>query len=215
MMMLYPEIKAYNSQRLRVQTPHEIYVEESGDPQGIPVVFVHGGPGAGCSPRNRRFFDPERYRIILFDQRGAGRSTPHAELQHNDTNALLSDLEHIRTQLEIERWMMFGGSWGSTLSLLYAQKYPQQVLGLVLRGIFLARHRDWQWFYQEGASRLFPDYWEDYVRPIPTHQRHDFVSAYYQLLTGDNELARMGAAKSWSGWEAHCATLRPLSLIHI
>ena len=209
MLQLYPEIKTYKKQRLAVQSPHELYLEESGDPQGIPVLYLHGGPGAGCDARNRGFFDPEKYRIILFDQRGAGRSTPHAEIEHNNTRALLSDIEAIRGFLGVDRWLLFGGSWGSTLALLYAQEYPERVLALILRGVFLARQRDIDWFYQDGASRLFPDYWEDYVRPIPEQQRHDFVSAYYHLLTGDNELARMGAAKAWSSWEAHCATLRP------
>jgi proline iminopeptidase len=166
MLMLYPKIKPYQLHRLPVQLPHELYIEESGDPQGIPVLFVHGGPGAGCSPRNRRYFDPEKYRIILFDQRGSGRSTPHAELENNDTEGLLADMEAIRKLLGIERWMLFGGSWGSTLSILYAQRHPERVLGMILRGIFLARARDAQWFYQEGASRLFTDYWEDYVRPV-------------------------------------------------
>ena len=215
MLQLYPEIKPYQQHRLAVQSPHELYLEESGNPDGIPVLFVHGGPGAGCASRNRCFFDPEKYRIILFDQRGAGQSTPHAELEHNNTQALLLDIEAIREFLGIERWLLFGGSWGSTLALLYAQQHPQRVLALILRGIFLGRQRDLDWFYQVGASRLFPDYWEDYVRPVPAAQQHDFVSAYYQLLTGDNELARMGAAKAWCGWEAHCATLRPnLDVVH-
>jgi proline iminopeptidase len=194
---------------MAVQSPHELYIEESGEPDGIPVLFLHGGPGAGCNPRNRRYFDPEKYRIILFDQRGSGRSTPHAELENNSTSALLEDIELIRELLGVERWLLFGGSWGSTLSLLYAQKHPQRTLGLILRGVFLARRRDANWFYQEGASRLFPDYWEDYVRPIAEQDRGDFVRAYYEILTGENELARMAAAKTWSSWEAHCATLRP------
>jgi proline iminopeptidase len=209
MLQLYPEIKPYKKHRLAVQSPHELYLEESGDPDGIPVLFLHGGPGAGCDRRNRCFFDPERYRIILFDQRGAGRSKPHAELQHNNTAGLLEDIEAIREFLGIDRWLLFGGSWGSTLALLYAQQHPQRVLALILRGVFLGRRRDLDWFYQEGASQLFPDYWEDYVRPVPEAQRQDYVGAYYQLLTGDNELARMGAAKAWCSWEAHCATLRP------
>jgi proline iminopeptidase len=207
--MLYPEIKAYASHRLPVGSPHEIYLEESGDPKGIPVLFVHGGPGAGCDPRNRCFFDPERYRIILFDQRGAGQSTPHAELSQNNTQNLVDDIERIRVHLDIERWILFGGSWGSTLSLLYAQQQPERVMALILRGIFLARQHDVSWLFQAGASRLFPDYWEDYLRPVSKSQRDDLVTAYYQLLTGDNEVARMAAAKAWAGWEARCATLRP------
>ena len=207
--MLYPEIKAYASHRLPVGSPHEIYLEESGDPEGIPVLFVHGGPGAGCDHRNRCFFDPERYRIILFDQRGAGQSSPHAELSQNNTQSLIDDIECIREHLGIERWILFGGSWGSTLSLLYTQQQPERVMALILRGIFLARQEDVSWLFQAGASRLFPDYWEDYVRPVAASQRADLVTAYYQLLTGNNEVARMAAAKAWAGWEARCATLRP------
>ncbi len=207
--MLYPEIKPYATHRLAVDSPHELYLEESGDPKGIPILYVHGGPGGGVDPRNRCFFDPERYRIILYDQRGAGQSTPHAELQHNHTDALIADMEQIRTHLGIERWILFGGSWGSTLSLLYAQQYPRRVQAMILRGIFLGREQDVHWLYQEGASRLFPDHWEDYLRPIAGYSQEDRVGAYYQVLTGDNELARMAAAKAWSGWEAHCATLRP------
>jgi proline iminopeptidase len=209
MLMLYPEIKPYAIHRMPVDEPHILYVEESGNPKGIPVLFVHGGPGAGCDTRNRCFFDPECYRIILFDQRGAGQSTPHAELSLNTTQALIADMEHIRQQLGIEQWLLFGGSWGSTLSLLYAQKYPQRVLAMILRGIFLARKCDVDWLFQAGASRLFPDYWHDYLRPVGEPTSGDYVSAYYALLTGDNEVARMAAAKAWSGWEARCATLRP------
>jgi len=209
MMPLYPEIKPYARHRLAVDELHEIYFEESGDPDGIPVLFVHGGPGAGCNPRNRCFFDPERYRIILYDQRGSGQSRPHASLVDNTTAHLIDDIEAIRAALDIEQWVLFGGSWGSTLSLLYAQSFPERVSGLVLRGIFLCRDKDIRWFYQEGASRIFPDYWEDYIEPIAKDKRDNHVSAYYELLTGDNELARMGAAKSWALWEAHCATLRP------
>lgn len=209
MLMLYPEIKPYAVHRIPVDAPHVLYVEESGNPKGIPVLFVHGGPGAGCDARNRCFFDPEYYRIILFDQRGAGQSTPHAELSLNTTQALMADMEHIRQQLDIEQWLLFGGSWGSTLSLLYAQAYPQRVLAMILRGIFLARQCDVRWLFQAGASRLFPDYWEDYIRPVNDPDCKDFGAAYYQLLTGDNEVARMAAAKAWSGWEARCATLRP------
>ena len=209
MLTLYPEIKPYTTHKLAVDGIHTLYVEESGNVDSLPVLFVHGGPGAGCEPRNRCFFDPEIYRIVLFDQRGAGRSTPHAGLEDNHTDALIDDMERIREALGISRWVLFGGSWGSTLSLLYAQRHPDRVMGLILRGIFLGRRCDIQWLFQEGASRVFPDYWDDYLRPIAPERRHDMVSAYYELLTGDNELARMGAAKAWSGWEAHCATLRP------
>lgn len=209
MRTLYPDIHFNVQHSLAVDAAHTLYVEECGNPRGLPVVFLHGGPGAGCEPYHRRFFDPQRYRIVLFDQRGCGRSTPHAELACNDTQALIADIERIRAHLGIDRWLVFGGSWGSTLALVYAQAHPQRVLGLVLRGIFLCRPRDIHWFYQEGASNVFPDYWEDYLRPIPEPERGDMVSAYYQRLTGDDEVARMAAAKAWSLWEGRTATLRP------
>lgn len=209
MLILYPDIKPYKTHQLNVETPHQLYIEECGNPEGIPVIFVHGGPGAGCSKQDRCFFDPERYRIILFDQRGAGRSTPHANLKNNNTQALVSDIEAIRELLGLEKWLLFGGSWGSTLSLIYAETYPNRVMGLILRGIFLCRPQDLNWFYQDGASHIFPDYWEDYLHPIPADERGDMMAAYYNLLTGSNELAKMGAAKAWSLWEGRCATLRP------
>jgi proline iminopeptidase len=206
---LYPDIKPYSTRRLKVDALHELHVEECGVPDGIPVLFVHGGPGGGCTPKHRCFFDPMQYRIVLFDQRGCGRSSPHAELRGNDTEALIGDIETIRTALGIERWLLFGGSWGSTLSLVYAERYPERVLGLILRGIFLCRRQDLLWFYQDGASHVFPDYWQQFIAPVPVAERGDMMNAYYRLLTGSNELARMGAAKAWSGWEAACATLRP------
>ncbi len=206
---LFPEIPPYLRHTLPVDEPHQLYVEESGNPKGIPVVFVHGGPGAGCSPVHRQFFDPARYRIILFDQRGCGKSTPHAEIKGNTTQALVADLERIRTQLGIERWVLFGGSWGSTLSLVYAQTYPERVLGLILRGIFLCRPRDVHWFYQEGASYLFPDYWQDFLAPIAQNERGEMIQAYYRHLTGGDELKRMAAAKAWSQWEGRTSTLQP------
>ncbi|MBP8926153.1 MAG: prolyl aminopeptidase [Pseudomonadales bacterium] len=209
MHILFPEIKPYQIHRLAVDPPHQLYLEESGNPDGIPVLFVHGGPGAGCQPRNRCFFDPDSYRIILFDQRGAGHSTPHAELQGNDTPALIRDIETIREFLGIERWVLFGGSWGSTLSLAYAESHPERVVAMILRGIFLCRREDLLWFYQAGASRIFPDYWQDYVEQIAPDERDDFMTAYHSRLTGSNEIARMAAAKAWSLWEARCATLRP------
>ncbi|MBU2885594.1 prolyl aminopeptidase [Gilvimarinus agarilyticus] len=209
MLMFYPEIKPYARHQIAVDAPHELYVDESGNPDGIPVLFVHGGPGAGCGKYDRRFFDPELYRIILFDQRGCGRSTPHAELGGNNTQALVADIEKIRLQLGVDKWVVFGGSWGSTLSLVYAEAYPEHVLGLILRGIFLCRDQDLHWFYQHGASSIFPDYWQDFLAPIPEGERGDLMSAYYQRLTSDNELQMMSAAKAWSLWEGRCATLRP------
>ena len=206
---LFPALHPYVRHTLAVDPPHQLYVEECGNPKGIPVLFVHGGPGGGCEPYHRQFFDPERYRIILFDQRGCGRSTPHAELEANTTGHLVADMERIRTHLDIERWLLFGGSWGSTLSLVYAQAHPERVLGLVLRGIFLCRDRDIRWFYQEGASHLYPDYWEQYLAPIPESERHDLVGAYHRLLTGDDEVHRLSAAKAWCVWEARASSLLP------
>ncbi len=207
MIKRFPDIRPYKTQFIAVTKPHQLYVEESGNPDGVPVLFVHGGPGGGTSATDRCFFDPEKYRIILFDQRGAGRSTPHALLDDNNTAALIDDIEVIRATLNVERWVVFGGSWGSTLGLLYAQQYPELVLGLILRGIFLCRDEDIQWFYQDGAGRIFPDYWQQYSQVIPEEERGDMVAAFYRRLTGENELERMAAAKAWSIWEGHCATL--------
>lgn len=206
---LFPEIEPYVRHTIAVDATHQLYVEECGNPEGIPVVFLHGGPGAGYEPFQRRFFDPLRYRIVLFDQRGCGQSTPHAELMSNTTQNLVADIEHLREHFGIERWLVFGGSWGSTLGLVYAQTHPERVLGLVLRGIFLCRPRDIHWFYQEGASFLFPDYWRDYLLQIPEAERDDLVTAYYARLTGADEITRMAAAKAWSLWEGRTATLIP------
>ncbi|ASL25407.1 prolyl aminopeptidase [Azotobacter chroococcum] len=209
MQTLYPEIKPYARYQLAVDHPHELYVDESGSPDGLPVVFIHGGPGAGCDSMSRRFFDPNLYRIVTFDQRGCGRSTPYASLENNTTWDLVADLERIREHLGIEQWVLFGGSWGSTLALAYAQTHPERVMALILRGIFLCRPQDFHWFYQEGASRLFPDYWQDYLAPIPVEERGEMMQAYYKRLTGSDEIAQMQAAKAWSAWEGRTATLRP------
>ncbi|NIR59069.1 MAG: prolyl aminopeptidase [Gammaproteobacteria bacterium] len=206
---LYPEIQPFRSLRLAVDDVHTLHVEECGRHDGLPVLFLHGGPGIGTEPLHRRFFDPAAYRIILFDQRGCGRSTPHAELTNNNTHALVADIERLRRELGIERWLVFGGSWGSTLGLLYAQAHPERVLGLILRGIYLCRPRDIQWFYQSGADRLLPEAWEEFLAPIPEAERGDLVRAYYERLTGDNDIERMRAAKAWALWEAKAATLRP------
>lgn len=205
---LYPDITPYKTNYIDVDTPHVLYVEESGNPDGIPVLFVHGGPGAGCEDYHRRFFDPNVYHIILFDQRGSGRSTPHAELDGNTTQALVSDMEVIRETLNINRWVLFGGSWGSTLSLVYAETHSDRVMGLIVRGIFLTRKKEIEWFYQEGASRIFPDYWKDFIAPISESERDDLVQAYYKKLTGKDEIAQMKAAKAWSIWEGRTATLK-------
>jgi len=205
----YPAIEPYARHRLAVDQRHSLYVEECGNPKGIPAVFLHGGPGAGCEPGHRRFFDPERYRIVLFDQRGSGRSTPHADLTDNTTWDLVADCERIRTTLGIERWLVFGGSWGSTLALAYAETHPERVLALVVRGIFLCREPEIRWFYQEGANWVFPDWWEDFIAPIPAAERHDLLRAYHRRLTGADEVGRMAAAKAWSVWEGRTATLLP------
>ena len=207
MSQLYPEIEPYARHDLAVSDIHTLYVEESGNPEGIPLVFLHGGPGAGCEAVHRRFYDPVVYRIVLFDQRGCGRSTPHAELEGNTTWDLVEDMEKIREHLAIEQWVVFGGSWGSTLALAYAQSYSGRVLGLILRGIFLARPMDIQWFYQQGSSRLFPDYWQDFIAPVAEAERHDMVRAYYRLLRSDDERIRMDAAQAWSVWEGRTANL--------
>ncbi|MCL4108362.1 UNVERIFIED_CONTAM: hypothetical protein GTU68_065390 [Idotea baltica] len=206
---LFPPIKVNNSIFLNVDETHEIYVEECGNPDGQAVVFLHGGPGAGCEPYHRQLFDPEKYRIILFDQRGCGRSKPHASLIDNTTQHLISDIEMIREKLVIRKWVVAGGSWGSTLALAYAQEHPERVDGLIVRGIFLATKKEVQWFYQEGASQIYPDYWQDFLQPIPEEERDDLVTAYHKRLTGDNEIARMGAAKAWALWEARTASLQP------
>lgn len=206
---LYPEIKPYAEHRMQVSDLHTLFVEECGSPEGLPVLVVHGGPGAGCDPFQRRFFDPEKYRIILFDQRGSGRSTPHAETRENTLNHLVQDIELIRTALGVEKWLLFGGSWGSTLSLAYAQAYPDCVQGMILRGIFLCRDQDIDWLYQSGASRIFPDHWKKFLATVPVDRHHELLSAYYDAITGGNELARMAAAKAWCKWEGSCSTLKP------
>ncbi len=204
---LYPDIIPYSSHRLAVDERHTLYLEESGNQEGIPALFLHGGPGSGCEPYHRRFFDPNRYRVILFDQRGCGRSVPHAELKDNSTQHLIDDMEKIREYLGVSKWLLFGGSWGSTLALAYAEAHPERVLGLVLRGIFLCREQEIHWFYQHGASRIFPDYWQEFVAPIPEQERDDLLHAYHRRLTGHDEVARMAAAKAWSLWEGRTASL--------
>ncbi|MBF6025828.1 prolyl aminopeptidase [Lysobacter niastensis] len=201
MRQLYPEIEPFDTGTLKVDDRHTLYYEQCGNPKGKPVVILHGGPGGGCSPKMRRFHDPAKYRIVLFDQRGAGRSTPHADLVDNTTWHLVADIEQLRSKLGIERWQVFGGSWGSTLALAYAQKHPKRVTELVLRGIFMLRRWELEWFYQEGANRLFPDAWEHYINAIPPVERHDLISAFHRRLTSEDETARLAAAKAWSVWE--------------
>lgn len=202
MRTLYPEIEPFDSGFLNVDARHRMYYEQCGNPQGKPVVILHGGPGAGCGAKIRRFHDPRAYRIILLDQRGAGRSTPHADLVDNTTWTLVADIEKLREHLGVDRWQVFGGSWGSTLALAYAEKHPERVSELVMRGIFLLRRWELEWFYQEGCSRLFPDAWEKYLEPIPEVERGDIISAYHRRLTSDDESIRLEAAQAWSIWEA-------------
>ena len=209
MKTLYPSIKPHKQFHLAVDTLHSIYVEECGRPDGLPVLFLHGGPGAGCEEWHRRFFNPAVYRIVLFDQRGAGRSTPHAELAENTTGHLIEDIEKIRQHCGIERWVIFGGSWGSTLALAYAETHPERCLALVLRGVFLCRTRDIHWFYQHGANILFPDFWSAFERVIPPAERGDMVAAYYRRLTSDDAETRLEAAREWSVWEGRLLTLLP------
>ncbi len=209
MQPLYPEIKPNQSDYLDTQQGHQVYYEESGSLDGIPIVFLHGGPGAGTSSVHRRYCDPEKYRMILVDQRGCGRSTPHGAIENNSTQDLINDLEAIREKLGIDRWVVMGGSWGATLALIYAESCPQRVMGLILRGVFLGRKQDIHWLYQEGTRRVYPDYWQEFVQIIPQNERADIVSAFYKRLTGQNELAKMGAAKAWAVWEARVATLEP------
>lgn len=206
---LYPSIEPFDSGHLPVSDLHSLYFEQSGNPQGKPVVVLHGGPGGGSEPTQRRFFDPVRYRIVLFDQRGCGRSTPHAELRENTTWDLVDDIERLRARLQVERWQVFGGSWGSALALAYAQTHASRVTELVLRGIFLLRKAELDWFYQAGTSALFPDAWEDFVAPIPVGERHDLMGAYYRRLTGSDEAVKLACAKTWSQWEAATVSLQP------
>lgn len=205
----YPAIEPYRTQRLKVSELHELYVEECGNPQGKPVVFVHGGPGGGTEPWQRQFFNPQQYRIVLFDQRGCGKSTPHAELRENTTWDLVADMERIRTLLGIEQWVVFGGSWGSTLALTYAETHPQRCKALVLRGIFLLRKAEIDWFYQEGCSWIYPDAWAHYLSAIPEAERGDMVAAYYRRLTSADAAVRSTAAKAWSIWEGATSKLLP------
>ncbi|NOZ08612.1 MAG: prolyl aminopeptidase [FCB group bacterium] len=204
---LYPPLQPYTEGYLKVSDLHTLYFEESGNPRGKPVIFLHGGPGGGIEPVYRRYFDPAKWRIIIFDQRGCGKSTPFAELRQNTTWDLVEDIETIRKHLQIEKWVVFGGSWGSTLSLAYSELHPERVRGLILRGIFLLRKSELTWFYQEGAHNIYPDAWEFYLKPIPPEERGDMIGAYYKRLTSTNADIRLEAARAWSIWEGSTSKL--------
>jgi proline iminopeptidase len=209
MRSLYDPVEPYDEGMLAVSPVHTIYYEQCGNREGQPVVFLHGGPGGGVVPEYRRFFDPAHYRIVLFDQRGSGKSTPHASLEDNTTWHLVSDIEKLREHLGVDSWMVFGGSWGSTLALAYAQTHPQRVRSLVLRGIFLCRPQEIKWFYQEGASEIYADVWEEFLRPIPVDERGDMLGAYHRRLTSEDEAVRVEAARAWSIWEGSTSKLFP------
>ncbi|MBC7712397.1 MAG: prolyl aminopeptidase [Rhizobacter sp.] len=206
---MYPELKPYNTGFLKVSDLHNIYFEEAGNPNGKPVVFLHGGPGGGITDTMRRYFDPTKWRVILFDQRGCGKSTPFAELKENTTWDLVADTEKIRTHLKVDKWAVFGGSWGSTLALAYAITHPSVCTELFLRGIFLLRKKEIDWFYQDGCSKIYPDAWEGYVAPIPENERHDYVQAFYKRLTSTDKKVRAEAAHAWSVWEGSTSKLIP------
>ena len=203
---LYPNIEPYSHDYLNADG-HEIYYEECGNPYGKPAIFLHGGPGGGGGTNVRRFFNPEIYRIVVFDQRGCGRSKPHGCLENNTTWDLVEDIEKIKQILKIEKWLVFGGSWGSTLSLAYAQRYPNSVSELVLRGIFMLRKKELDWFYQYGASKIFPDAWEKFLEPIDKENRDDLIGAYHKIFDGDDKKKKLEAAVAWSKWEASASTL--------
>lgn len=207
---LYPEIEPYDTGMLEVGDGHTLYWERCGTPGAKPVVFLHGGPGAGCGVDHRRQFDPARYDILLFDQRGCGRSTPHASLEANTTWHLVEDIERLRALAGVERWMVYGGSWGSTLALAYAQTHPDRCTALVLRGIFTFRQSEIDWLYRFGASEVYPDKWEDFLHAMPEEERGDPVATYQKLLTDDDPATRLAAAKAWSQWEGETVTLLPI-----
>jgi proline iminopeptidase len=207
----YPPIEPYDSGHLAVGDGHDVYYEQSGNPNGKPALFVHGGPGGGGDANARRFFDPAGYRIVVFDQRGSGRSRPYASLEANTTWHLVADMERLRRHLEIDRWLVFGGSWGSTLALAYAEMHPDAVSELVLRGIFLLRPIELTWFYQFGASLLFPEQWQKFLAPIPPAERGDLLTAYHRRLLSDDAAVRLEAARAWSIWEGATSSLKPNS----
>ena len=206
MRALYPEIETLRSHRLAVDSIHTLYVEEAGNPRGLPVVFLHGGPGSGCNENHRRYFNPKKYRIVLLDQRGCHRSQPAGATENNSTQALVADLERIRAHLGIDKWLVFGGSWGAALGLLYAQAHPERVTGMVLRGVFLARRRDLTWFVEQGVNRIFPDFWQEFVGVIPASERDDLVSAFHRRVHGSDPALRREATIAWAKWTGRVVT---------
>lgn len=206
MLNLYPSIQPYATHQIDVDPIHQLYVEECGNPQGVPILFFHDGPGMGCFEDDRRYFDPATYRIILFDQRGCGRSLPYLELRHNDTANLVNDVEVIRKSLGVDQWLLFGSGWGALLAILYAQKYSAQVMGFILQGTFLGQNSNVDWVYNgKGANEVFPDFWQEFLAPIPSDQRHNPLMRYYEMLTNRDELVQMAAAKAWASWRMHCS----------
>lgn len=206
---LYPPIEPYETGQLAVGDNHSIYYERSGKAGGKPAVFLHGGPGGGCAPEHRRLFNPDIYDILLFDQRGCGRSTPHAELEANTTWHLVADIERLRELIGVEQWLVLGGSWGSTLALAYAETHPDRVSELILRGVYTVTRAELNWYYQFGVSEMFPDKWEKFLAPIPEDERSDMITAYRARLTGDDAEIQLAAARAWSVWEGETITLLP------
>lgn len=205
--ILYPHIEPFNSGMLKVSDIHQIYYEQSGNPNGKPVLFIHGGPGAGTNPMQRRFFNPHTYHIILVDQRGCGKSIPHAAIEDNNTQLLIQDFEQLRQLLKIDKWLLFGGSWGSTLGLLYAEAHPEHITGLILRGIFLGLIEDLLWMYHHGSSEIFPEAWDEFVSIIPENERYNMIAAYHKRLTSEDKSIQQSAAIAWSKWEASISNL--------
>ena len=208
-MNLFPKINPYKTQFLKVDEDNELYVEQAGNPDGIPVVFLHGGPGAGLNEIYRQYFNPNTYRIILFDQRGSGQSKPYASIKSNNTSELIKDIQKITQKLGIKKFILYGGSWGSTLALLYAEEYPETLYSLVLRGVFLCRKKDIQWFYQKGASEIFPDQWNDFINEIPIEEHNDFLTAFHKRIHSKDKKESLIFSKIWSAWEGYCSTLLP------
>ena len=206
MKILYPACFPWNIVRIETDNIHKLYVEECGNKEGVPVVFLHGGPGSGCNENHRRYFNPKKYRVILFDQRGCHRSKPRGVTENNNTHNLLLDIERIRKHLGIEKWLLFGGSWGSTLGLLYAEKYPERVLGLVLRGVFLARRSDLDWYARDGANRILPDDWERFIGPVPQNERRNIIAAYHKRIFSRNARISRKYARAWSAWTTRVVT---------